>query len=292
MSERKGIVLAGGAGSRLYPLTAAVSKQLLPIYNKPLIYYPLSCLMLAGIRDILLITSPEHLSSFQKLLGSGEGMGANIEYAIQESPDGLAQALIIGEQFLDGHQCALILGDNLFHGHNLQKILLSASNQTVGASIFTYRVADPHRYGIAEIDASGRVLSLEEKPKLPKSDLAITGLYFYDERATEFASNLKPSDRGELEITDLNTMYLQAGQLGCVNLGRGFSWLDAGTYESLNEASNFVQTLEQRQGVLICSPEEIGYRNGWISDIQLEQHAASLKDPFQKKYFLSLLKET
>lgn len=291
MKKRKGIILAGGSGSRLHPITVAVSKQLLPIYNKPLIYYPLSCLMLAGIRDILLITSPDHLASFQKLLGTGENFGINLEYAVQPSPDGLAQALIIGESFLDGDPCALILGDNLFYGNNLGEILISANNQRVGATIFSYRVADPERYGIAEVDSKGLVLSIEEKPELPKSNLAITGLYFYDERAPKFASTLRTSARGELEITDLNRIYLEAGQLECEHLGRGFSWLDAGTYESLIEASNFVRTVEQRQGFLICSPVEIGFNHGWVSSNQLIKYANSIKDPFQKNYFLSLADE-
>ncbi len=272
----KGIILAGGAGSRLHPLTLALSKQLLPVYDKPMIYYPLSVLMLAGIRDVLIINTPHEQELFRRLLGDGSGWGMNIQYAAQPSPDGLAQAYLIGREFVGGKPSCLVLGDNIFYGHGLTEVLRRAAAQTEGATVFGYYVKDPERYGVAEFDAAGRVLSLEEKPKAPKSNYAVTGLYFYDGHASDYAAALKPSPRGELEITDLNKVYLQQGNLRCEKLGRGYAWLDTGTHESLIEAGNFIETIVSRQGLRVCCPEEIAFQNGWIDAEQLLRIAAPL----------------
>lgn len=280
---RKGIVLAGGSGTRLYPITLSVSKQLLPVYNKPMIFYPLSTLMLAGIREILIITTPEDKWQFVRLLGDGSQWGIELSYEVQPSPDGLAQALIIAEPFLDGSPSALILGDNLFYGNRFSKILENAMAQEIGACVFTYRVTDPERYGVIEVDDNDRVLGIEEKPETPKSQLAVTGLYFYDGRASALARQIKPSGRGELEITDLNKLYLDLGELFCKQLGRGFAWLDTGTFDSLLEASQFVQTLEHRQGVLIASPYEIAYNKGWINRQDITKYLDSVKDSAMAK---------
>ena len=272
----KGIILAGGAGSRLHPLTIAVSKQLLPVYDKPMIYYPLSVLMLAGIRDVLIINTPHEQALFQRLLGDGSSWGMNIRYAVQPSPDGLAQAYLIGREFIGGQPSCLVLGDNIFYGHGLTDVLRRAAAQTDGATVFGYYVRDPERYGVAEFDDHGRVLSLEEKPKAPKSHYAVTGLYFYDGHASDYAAALKPSPRGELEITDLNKVYLAEGKLRCEKLGRGYAWLDTGTHESLIEAGNFIETIVARQGLRVCCPEEIAFQNGWIDAEQLLRIAAPL----------------
>ena len=275
-TPRKGIILAGGSGTRLHPATLAISKQLLPVYDKPMIYYPLSTLMLAGIREILIISTPQDTPRFTQLLGDGSQWGLNLQYAVQPSPDGLAQAFLIGEQFLDGAPSALVLGDNIFYGHDFQKLLGDADAQQTGSTVFAYHVQDPERYGVAEFDAQGRVLSLEEKPKVPKSNYAVTGLYFYDAQVVELAKSLKPSARGELEITDLNTLYLQQGQLNVQLMRRGYAWLDTGTHDSLLEAGQFIATLEQRQGLKVACPEEIAFRAGWIDAAQLEQLAQPL----------------
>ena len=272
----KGIILAGGAGTRLHPITQAISKQLLPVYDKPMIYYPLATLMLAGIRQILIINTPHEQSLFQRLLGDGSQWGIQIEYAIQPSPDGLAQAFIIGRDFIDGHRSCLVLGDNIFYGVGLTERLRRASTRQHGATIFGYWVRDPERYGVAEFDPQGKVIGLEEKPLKPKSQYAVTGLYFYDERVCDFASSLRPSARNELEITDLNRCYLDDGTLHLEQLGRGYAWLDTGTHQSLMEAGNFIQTIENRQGLKVCCPEEIAYINGWIDADQLRKLAAPL----------------
>ena len=272
----KGIILAGGAGSRLHPLTLAVSKQLLPVYDKPMIYYPLSVLMLAGIRDVLIINTPHEQELFKRLLGDGSAWGMNIRYAVQPSPDGLGQAYLIGRDFVGGKPSCLVLGDNIFYGHGLTDVLRRAAAQTEGATVFGYYVRDPERYGVAEFDEAGRVLSLEEKPKQPKSNYAVTGLYFYDGQASDYAAALKPSPRGELEITDLNKVYLAQGNLRCEKLGRGYAWLDTGTHESLIEAGNFIETIVSRQGLRVCCPEEIAFQNGWIDAEQLLRIAAPL----------------
>lgn len=279
----KAIILAGGAGTRLYPLTMVTSKQLLPVYDKPMIYYPLSVLMLAGIEDILIISTPEDTPNFQKLLGNGNQFGINLSYAIQSSPDGLAQAFIIGEEFIGDDDCAMILGDNIFYGNGLSKLLSEAVNNKGRATVFGYLVEDPERFGVVEFDPSGKVLSVEEKPKQPKSNYAITGLYFYDNRVVEYAKSLKPSTRGELEITDLNRVYLERGELDVKLLGRGFAWLDTGTVESLLDAAEFIKTIEKRQGIKISAPEEIAYTQGWIDREQLMEAAARYgKSPYGK----------
>ncbi len=287
--RRKGIILAGGSGTRLYPVTQVISKQLLPVYDKPMIYYPLSTLMLAGIRDILLISTPDDTPRFIQLLGNGERWGLNLSYAVQPSPDGLAQAFIIGRTFLGGDRSVLVLGDNIFYGHDLQSQLDRAREKPRGATVFAYPVADPERYGVAEIGADGRVLSLEEKPRSPRSRYAVTGLYFYDERVTDMAASLKPSARGELEITDLNRRYLELGELDCEIMGRGMAWLDTGTHESLLAASQYIETIERRQGLKIACPEEIAYRMGYIDAAQLEQLGSALARNGYGRYLLGLL---
>ncbi len=286
---RKGIILAGGSGTRLYPITQAISKQLLPVYDKPMIYYPLSVLMLAGIREVLIINTPHEQSLFKHLLGDGSQWGMRIEYAVQAKPDGLAQALLIGREFLDDGPSCLVLGDNIFYGHGLTDLLLRANARGVGATVFGYWVRDPERYGVAEFDASGKVVGLEEKPAQPKSSYAVTGLYFYDERASDFAASLAPSPRGELEITDLNRCYLDDGSLQLEKMGRGYAWLDTGTHESLVEASTYIETIEKRQGLRVCCPEEIAYFNGWIDDGQLQALAKPLAKNGYGQYLLSLL---
>ncbi len=287
--RRKGIVLAGGSGTRLYPITKAISKQLLPVYDKPMIYYPLSVLMLAGIREVLIINTPHEQALFRQLLGDGSQWGMQIEYAVQPSPDGLAQAFIIGREFLAGGPSCLVLGDNIFYGHGLTELLQRADAREDGATVFGYWVRDPDRYGVAEFDADGRVIGLEEKPAKPKSNYAVTGLYFYDGRASDFAASLQPSPRGELEITDLNRCYLQDGSMQLEKMGRGYAWLDTGTHESLVEASTYIETIEKRQGLRVCCPEEIAWYNGWIDADQLRSLAQPLSKNGYGEYLLSLL---
>ena len=289
--QRKGIILAGGSGSRLHPATLAISKQLLPVYDKPMVYYPLSTLMLAGIRDILIISTPQDTPRFEALLGDGSRWGLNLSYCVQPSPDGLAQAFILGRRFVDHHPSALVLGDNIFYGHDFATLLKRADKRSTGASVFAYHVTDPERYGVVEFDAHKRALSIEEKPTAPKSNYAVTGLYFYDNQVCDIAASIQPSARGELEITTVNATYLQQGQLDVEIMGRGYAWLDTGTHDSLLEAGQFIATLEKRQGLKVACPEEIAYRAGWISADQLEAQAQPMLKNGYGQYLLQVLRE-
>ncbi|HET7562722.1 MAG TPA: glucose-1-phosphate thymidylyltransferase RfbA [Rhodanobacteraceae bacterium] len=291
MTTQKGIILAGGSGTRLYPVTQAISKQLLPVYDKPMIFYPLSVLMLAGIREVLVINTPHEQAMFQRLLGDGSQWGIRIEYAVQPSPDGLAQAFLIGREFISGQPSCLILGDNIFYGHGLTQLLQRASARERGATVFGYWVRDPERYGVAEFDKDRRVIGLEEKPAKPKSNYAVTGLYFYDERVCDFAAQLKPSARGELEITDLNRCYLEDGSLMLEQLGRGYAWLDTGTHESMMEAGNYIATVENRQGLKVCCPEEIAFQSGWIDAQQVRELAKPLAKTGYGQYLLQMIEQ-
>ena len=290
-TQRKGIILAGGSGTRLHPATLAISKQLLPVYDKPMVYYPLSTLMLAGIRDVLLISTPQDTPRFEALLGDGSQWGLNMSYCVQPSPDGLAQAFILGRSFVGNDPSALVLGDNIFHGHEFQGLLRSAAARDNGASVFAYHVNDPERYGVVEFDEHRRALSIEEKPRAPKSHYAVTGLYFYDQQVCDIAASIKPSARGELEITDVNAAYLRQGQLEVEIMGRGYAWLDTGTHDSLLEAGQFIATLEKRQGLKVACPEEIAFRNGWIDAAQVEARAQPMLKNGYGQYLMKLLRE-
>jgi glucose-1-phosphate thymidylyltransferase len=287
----KGIILAGGSGTRLYPVTQAIGKSLLPVYNKPMVYYPLCTLMLAGIRDILVISTPEDVPKFQVLLGTGSQFGIRLQYLVQQRPEGIAQAFILGDKFLSGSPCALVLGDNIFYGHDFAKDLRESATKTEGARVFAYPVHDPERYGVVEFDQTGRALSIEEKPKQPKSRYAVTGLYFYDSQVVGIAKSLKPSARGELEITDVNRAYMQKGQLEVVVMGRGMAWLDTGTHESLMDAALYIQAIEKRQGLMVACPEEIAYRSGYITAAEVEKIASSMRNSSYGAYLLQLLRE-